>query len=207
MRIRELTGYRNHPMYKQAAAMKGTKGELGKVDAWNDKDRIDVFVDKIKEMGYKPVQMGRGYFGEVYQHPRRPNEVIKLFHKNPNYLRWAEYCKAYSSKNEHLPRITMIKSIDNLTAFVIMEKLEPLTDDNFRTAMGEVYDVYGPWPTPEQILHVGQKLKTEYTKLYFTFKDMAQRFSRMKNWDMHIGNFMQRGNTVVITDPIGEGGV
>jgi hypothetical protein len=207
MRIRELTGYRNHPLYKQAAAMKGTKGDLGKKDEYNDRDRIDVFVDKITAMGYKPVKLGRGYFGEVYQHPRRPNVVIKLFHKNPNYLRWAEYCKAYSAKNEHLPRITMIKSIDNLTAFVMMEKLEPLTDDNFRTAMGEVYDVYGPWPTPEQVLHAGHKLKAQYTKLYFTFKDMAQRFGRIKNWDMHIGNFMQRGNTVVITDPIGEGGV
>jgi hypothetical protein len=203
----ELTGYREHPIYKQAAAMKGTKGDLGKNDTWNDKDRIDVFVDKIKDMGYKPVKLGRGYFGEVYQHPRRPDEVIKLFHKNPNYLKWAEYCKANSKKNEHLPRITMIKSVDNQTAFVMMEKLEPLTDKRFKDAMGFVWSMYGPWPTPAQVIHAGIKLKAEFPKLYYTFKDMAQRFGKIKNWDMHSGNFMQRGDTPVITDPIGEGGV
>jgi hypothetical protein len=205
--VDELTGYRGHPVYKQAQAMKGTKGDLGKNDTWNDKDRIDVFVDKITAMGYKPVKLGRGYFGEVYQHPRRPNEVIKLFHKNPNYLKWAEYCKANSKRNEHLPRITMIKSIDNMTAFVMMEKLEPLSNDQFRDCLSEIYSIYGPWPTPEQVMHVGRKLKAEYPKLYFTFKDMSHKFSRIKNWDMHAGNFMQRGDTPVITDPIGEGGV
>ena len=205
--IDELTGYREHPIYKQAAAMKKDPTFIRKDDDFVDTDRIDQFVDKIKAMGYKPVQLGRGYFGEVFQHPRRPNEVIKLFHKNPNYLKWAEYCKAYSKKNEHLPRITMIKSVDNQTAFVMMEKLDPLTDKRFLDAMGFVWSMYGPWPTPAQVLHAGIKLKAEFPKLYFTFKDMSQKFSRMKNWDMHSGNFMQRGDTVVITDPIGEGGV
>lgn len=204
--VDELTGYREHPIYKQAAAMKKDPTFIRTGD-YTDTDRIDQFVDKIKAMGYKPVQLGRGYFGEVFQHPRRPNEVIKLFHKNPNYLKWAEYCKAYSKKNEHLPRITMIKSIDNQTAFVMMEKLEPLTDERFKDAMGFVWSMYGPWPTPAQVLHAGIKLKAEFPKLYYTFKDMSQKFSRMKNWDMHSGNFMQRGDTVVITDPIGEGGV
>jgi len=204
--IDELTGYREHPIYKQAAAMKKDPTFIRTGD-YTDTDRIDQFVDKIKAMGYKPVQLGRGYFGEVFQHPRRPNEVIKLFHKNPNYLKWAEYCKAYSKKNEHLPKITMIKSVDNQTAFVMMEKLDPLTDKRFLDAMGFVWSMYGPWPTPAQVLHAGHKLKAEFPKLYFTFKDMSQKFSRMKNWDMHSGNFMQRGDTVVITDPIGEGGV
>lgn len=204
--IDELTGYREHPIYKQAAAMKKDPTFIRTGD-YTDTDRIDQFVDKIKAMGYKPVQLGRGYFGEVFQHPRRPNEVIKLFHKNPNYLKWAEYCKAYSKKNEHLPKITMIKSVDNQTAFVMMEKLEPLTDKRFLDAMGFVWSMYGPWPTPAQVLHAGHKLKAEFPKLYYTFKDMSQKFSRMKNWDMHSGNFMQRGDTVVITDPIGEGGV
>ena len=205
--VDELTGYREHPIYKQAAAMKKDPTFIRKDDEFVDTDRIDQFVDKIKAMGYKPVQLGRGYFGEVFQHPRRPNEVIKLFHKNPNYLKWAEYCKAYSKKNEHLPKITMIKSVDNQTAFVMMEKLDPLTDKRFKDAMGFVWSMYGPWPTPAQVLHAGIKLKAEFPKLYFTFKDMSQKFSRMKNWDMHSGNFMQRGDTVVITDPIGEGGV
>lgn len=207
MRIHELTGYREHPLYKQAQAMKGTRGDLGKHDEYNDKDRIDIFVEKIKDMGYKPVQLGRGYFGEVYQHPRRPDDVIKLFHKNPNYLKWAEYCKTYYKKNPHLPRITMIKSIDNQTAFVMMEKLDDLTDKRFKDAMGDVWQMYGPWPTPGQVLHAGRRLKAEFPKLYFTFKDMAARFGKIKNWDMHSGNFMQRGDTVVITDPIGEGGI
>lgn len=205
--VDELTGYREHPVYKQAAAMKGTRGDLGKHDDWNDRDRVDVFVEKIEKLGYKPTQLGKGYFGAVFQHPKRPNEVIKLFHKNPNYLKWAEYCKANHSKNEHLPKITMIKSIDNQTAFVMMEKLDKLTNQKFLDGMSQVWETVGPWASPKDVVQFGSDLKRNFPKFYFTMKDVMQRFSRMKNWDMHVHNFMQRGDTPVVTDPIGEAGI
>jgi len=187
-KIDELQGYRSHPLYTQAQDIKKPQRRMMPVE------KIEAFVEKIKALGYKPEVIDSGYNGIVFQHPKRPKEVIKLFTANPGYLKWIDYCKKYGNRNPHLPKIRRAFMIDNKTGAVFMEKLNPSGESN------KILFVLGA--SPKDVMNTNYGLRDTNPTLYYTFKDMAEKFPRVE-WDLHANNLMHRDDgTIVITDPI-----
>ena len=190
-KIDELQGYRSHPLYTQAQDIKKPQRKIRRIMPI---EKIEAFVEKIEALGYKPEGIGSGYYGMVFQHPKRPKEVIKLFTANPGYLKWIDYCKKYSNRNPHLPKIRRAFMIDNKTGAVFMEKLNPSGESN------KIFFLLGA--SPKVVMDTNHWLKDTNPTLYYTFKDMAEKFPRVE-WDLHADNLMRRDDgTIVITDPI-----
>ena len=218
MRITELTGYKDNPIYKQA------KQDIGIVDPqemgdYNDPDGkpFDKFYNYIQQHGFK--RLGTGTFANVYEKPGYP-WVFKLFKDDDPYIWYYKYCRA-NQNNPHVPRIkgNLIKISDD-TFCVRMEKLTPYPEtpeykklyDHIRYALYQllddaysgVIDPLGWQPNEKEIIRRQEALhflKHTYPQLYKVLVDLANHGT---DWDLdlHDNNLMLRGNTIVITDPI-----
>lgn len=126
MRIDELTGYKDNPIYKQA---KQDVGDVDPENMYNDDDEeqepFNKFFRFIEQHGFE--RLGHGTWSNAYEKPGYP-WVFKLFKDDPAYLWYYKFCKA-NQNNPHVPKIKggLIK-ISNDTFCVRMEKLEPWPD-------------------------------------------------------------------------------
>jgi hypothetical protein len=82
MFINELIGYKNNPIYK------ATKDAF--VRSNNTYDNIDDFKQKLISLGYSAYIIGIGTKALVFKKPNS-GYVIKVFHRDPNYLKYLEY--------------------------------------------------------------------------------------------------------------------
>lgn len=213
MRLNELKGYRQDPVYKIAA---------------NSRD-IQHFVTTMKNQGFSREFLGSGFFAGVFTKPGT-DVVYKVFeYRDRGYRKYLDYMLR-NQDNPHVPKIIgrpikfdlRQKSGGELpdsekTTFlnkevpqhkrmsliiVKLEKLEPVDT----TQQFEEFD------TVKRILRsleqnsVGTSFKAKFEK-YKKAKpelfNLLQNLNYLNNddLDLHTDNVMFRGDTIVIIDP------
>jgi hypothetical protein len=193
MRINELTGYRSHPAYKQA---RSTFDDT--TDKWamqtRRKDKLEQFRTFLEQNGFKFID--KGSFGAVFERPGYP-WVFKIFTRDPAYLHFVKYAMAHQG-NPHLPRIKGIIKINDDTYAVRMERLSPIPLGT-EPAMSLIRKIVG-------IDSYGDLSDADAAWIDKTFPGISAFFKsfplRDFEYDLRLQNFMQRGNTMVIVDPI-----
>lgn len=209
LRLDELTGYRGNPIYK----------------LFQEARDIDTFARRLEESGYDVKKLGQGVFGIVFEKPGG-KDVYKVFTaRDKGYLSFLKYAKA-NQDNPHLPRIygnimrvemplNNIRSQGKDWIIVRLEKLQP-SDDAYpdEHQIGN-YLQFTPMPSPEEIeeldnnglldmeMEMALEFQREYPQLAEVLDWVNANANRVQgiHIDLHDENFMQRGDTVVITDP------
>lgn len=202
MRINELTGYKNIELYKKAKEIFGSdirdKPIYVSLDEWEN---------IMHQYGFK--LLGTGNYGSVYEKPGYP-WVFKVFTYDKAYFKYFNYARR-NQRNPHLPKIkgNYIR-INNNTFVVRLEKLTPISTEQFRKVSGILdqltdiiqynIDEYGNEldHSPEEITFIKKHMDLYelMLTLYKTpeFKDLGK--------DLHQGNIMMRGITPVLVDPV-----
>lgn len=192
----EITHYRNLPAYQAAKDAFAGVGRTGHYDA------MKKFKQFMQDNGF--VKLGGGAFGEVYEKEGYP-WVFKVFHGDPAYLDFLRFAIAHQS-NPHVPKIKgQPFRIDDNTYAIRIEKLQPWggyfelqTGDNL--GLQDFLRWWNPPMKPEQI----EFLKRHKAEGLIEVLNGLAELCRSKNHrlDLHAGNTMRRGNTLVIVDPL-----
>ena len=193
MRINELTGYRSHPAYKKARSTFDGPYDRLATNTYR-KDKLSRFKEFLEQNGFKFID--RGSFGIVFERPGYP-WVFKIFNRDPAYLHFVKYAMAHQG-NPHLPRIKGLIKINDDTYAVRMERLSPIPLGT-EPAMSLIrkivaIDSYGDLSNADAAW-----IDKKFPGISAFFKSFPlQDFE----YDLHLQNFMQRGTTMVIVDPI-----
>lgn len=190
MKINELTGYKNNPLYKSAQdTFDGGKQRYSQLVS---------FTKSLEAKGFK--KLGNGQFATVFEHPNYP-WVFKVFTQDPAYLFFLKYV-IRNQTNPHVPKVRGgIVPIGTDTYVIRMEKLSPSSNAS-DMAQYQIINILGR--VTEQITkEVGPNmvkwLITEYPDIYKMIRALELHGYR---FDMHDDNIMLRGDTVVVTDPL-----
>ena len=189
----ELTAYRSHPAYKQARA---TFDDT--TDQWSKQtrriDKLEQFKTFLEKNGFNFID--RGSFGAVFERPGYP-WVFKIFNKDPAYLHFLKYAMAHQG-NPHLPKIKGIIPINADTYAVRMERLSPIPLGT-EPAMSLIRKIVN-------IDSYGDLSDADAAWIDKKFPGISAFFKSFPlggfEYDLNLPNFMQRGNTMVIVDPI-----
>ena len=228
--LTELTGIKKHT------------SQIGPADLWapyttsfdqypDIANQSVQYRDILEQQGYK--EIGVGGAGTVWQHPNRPNEVLKVFMSSDGgYENWIKICLA-NRGNPNLPRFLSANARKVTRDFkaVRTEILEPVSGD----ADGIAYQigvlvkncswgnaVQGPAKPSASI----QDMK-DYMESAAPDHNGYERFDLIKDYlvkdpnflkvlwilttavrekkgvpDLQGANLMQRGSTLVLTDPL-----
>jgi hypothetical protein len=202
--------YKKHSAYKMGWASKWykEKGGTWKTVSETVDDMINEItrpefrndaVELLQSKGYE--QLGSGKFANVFLRKSRPNEVIKLFGTNDEaYESYIDFIMKHQD-NPHFPKVIGKPML--ITPDYYAVKLERL----------EHYDV-----KKEGILLQRQiSAYVEDDRHISDFKDYLDAFPKFKEaldllkefndeasyeYDIHSGNIMWRGRTLVLTDPL-----
>ena len=193
MRINELTGYRSHPAYKKARATFDDH-EDPQSKKIKRKDKLEQFRTFLEQNGFKFIDSGS--FGAVFERPGYP-WIFKIFNRDPAYLHFVKYAMAHQG-NPHLPRIKGIIKISDDTYAVRMERLSPIPLGT-EPAMSLIRKIVN-------IDSYGDLSDADAAWIDKKFPGISAFFKSFPlgdfEYDLHLQNFMQRGNTMVIVDPI-----
>jgi hypothetical protein len=210
-----LTGYKKNPIYKFAKQIDKSKSD-------NFQTRTKQFVNKLTKAGYTPSVIGGGSYGSVFEHPSNPNEVVKIFHGDPEYEEFAKYARDNHENDPHLPKIQAVHKLSPTLGYVRMEKLFKIPVDHPVKSMmsnlpyeAGLSDIIKPtpdnlnadgkprekWPdgsfvmTPEHNWEpYRQNLQKNYPGFYNSLTNLANHFSETNpQHDFKTpGNMMQR---------------
>lgn len=141
-------------------------------------------------------KLGSGYFSTVYQHPYNADKVIKVGYGDHAYLNFARWAMRKENRNNpHLPKILALKEKGDGDFVAVIERLGKLdgTAGIAQTIKREYYSI-----------KCGDlsSINDASPRLAKTINDIQSTFGNQHSIDMHPGNYMMRGDTVVITDPI-----
>jgi len=189
----ELTAYRSHPAYQQARA---TFDDT--TDQWSKQtrriDKLEQFKTFLEQNGFNFID--RGSFGAVFERPGYP-WVFKIFNKDPAYLHFLKYAMAHQG-NPHLPKIKGVIPINADTYAVRMERLSPIPLGT-EPAMSLIRKIVN-------IDSYGDLSDADAAWIDKKFPGISAFFKSFPlggfEYDLNLQNFMQRGNTMVIVDPI-----
>lgn len=203
---------------KEAASTETEEEALSKANLpalTNKKWRADL-TKWAKSKGFKAI--GKGTYGKVFYSVAKPDIVIKVF-SDLSYRFW--YKVAVANKgNSAVPKFigAPVKIANGLWA-VRMEKLEPLTStQKVATWMIETFtkfhakENYGI-PTASNFKKVTHAYVDDIRKTVITddmetvIMNLLFALSKGENslkymLDLHEGNFMRRGDTIVMVDPL-----
>lgn len=203
--------YKKHSAYKMGWASKWYKDKGGTWKTVSESDQLDEItrpefredaVEFLTSRGYE--QLGSGTFANVFQRKSRPNEVIKLFSTSDDaYEAYIKFIMK-NQGNPHFPRI-IGKPMEITPDYyaVKLEKLEPVSErDGLGKLISELYTFMIEYSTPESL--------ETYFDAFPKFREASEKLREfMENnsehgwdWDLHEGNLMWRGKTLVLTDPI-----
>jgi hypothetical protein len=150
---------------------------------------------ELRELGWN--RIGAGSFARVFEHPKYPL-VLKIFtSKDKCYIKFLKYIQQ-NSTNPYLPKIRgKILKLNRDFYAVRLEKLEPVDK--------RVWDnQYDPMFYDFAELNFNyEKIKARYPKYKELWKTMVDiKKDTNCNLDIHSGNFMMRGNQIVLIDPV-----
>lgn len=144
------------------------------------------------------------FYSDVYLNPQK-NYVVKVCRVPIDiaYLKFVNYVLK-NPNNINLPKISPVKWFgegDNKFFIVLIEKLAPMSDNNFANLIHKWLNHYvEDKPLPEE-LEIALK---PYTNLLNTLEDIDNTLVGFGTvFDLNVENFMLRGNIPVITDPLG----
>lgn len=203
MKLFELQAYKQNPGYqavKQILSYKPVHLGSEKRKAFKE------FSDFLEMNDWKPISSG--LYGFVFTHPDL-DYVIKVFKHDDGYLRFVRY--AQNNPSPYLPKFRgKIMRIDDGLFAVRMEKLEecPATMtwaldliSNFADGHDSLPDFIKKAKSSEYWLRC--KAVIEANPGIMELVDELRKF-RVRYMDLHAGNFMMRGKTLVITDPYSQ---
>ena len=202
MKIRELTGYKANPIYQKAKEIFQPSLRDVKLDIM-----LDDFTKIMKQNGFH--HLGTGSFGVVFEKEGYP-WAFKVFKADPAYLKFFNFARK-NQRNPHLPKVKggLIK-INNDTFAVRIEKLREMTNQEWNT----YYNIIGTFQDIIADERTSEELEPDELALYKKYYDLYELIYIFWNspsfssytLDFHQGNFMMRGNTLVISDPLVEHG-
>lgn len=144
--------------------------------------------------------LGFGHFSIALTHPLLPGKCIKLsVRKEDSGAAFAAYCRA-NDGNPHLPKILHIQNMSHCVAIIMPEYKEFANDyylpnQQYIAAQNSVLAIR----TDDQCRKAGVDVDGA---LWKTGRAIRTYFKGLAEFDMHSGNVMWDGDTLVITDPV-----
>ena len=200
MRIDELIGYKENPIYKQAQ----TLFDPNNVDYDNYNGNRSRRVNKLKNFkifleDHGFTLLGSGSFGAVFEKPGYP-WVFKIFHQDDAYMTFLKYAITHQS-NPNLPKINgKILKINDSTYAIRMEKLTSFVSGKQQSEDTLILnDVLERYRFRAENKKDESWLNTTYPGIANALRDLMKT-----DWhlDLHDENIMMRGNVPVLIDPI-----
>lgn len=159
-------------------------------------------------------KIGEGFFAQVYTHPKYKDSVFKIFNEDANMVTWLKECRSKSSSNPYYPRIKSkpIKIVGEMY-LVRMEKLsfgpeawQEKMETFLLTYVRYLKSVITKGVPREKMQSKLEEYESEFEMYYNdpAFVEAMDNIMKItKNEpDIHSGNFMLRGNQMVLTDPV-----
>ena len=167
---------------------------------------IKRFVKMLQENGWQ--SLGAGCYGSVFTHPNL-NYCIKLFTKDPIYLRFVKFCQANPAPC--LPKFRgKLMRVDTSTFAVRMETLTPISGKFFKELTFAICEFTSDYDWTVEG-YMAEYADDSLIRKYFTQNpDLLTTLEKLKelanptDWDIGVNNVMLRGETMVITDPWAE---
>lgn len=179
-------------------------------------EHLKDYVKRLKKLGIK--QLGSGNFADVFQHPTMPNVVVKLLtESDKGYEAYVKFSQKNKS-NKYVPKILQVVEADKAfdkkgeydmgdLRLIFMEKLEPIHYNKYVDFGEHILKVSGvKAPNVEKaLMDVNTWKKAAAQKkdpdLAAIAKFIVKTQGGAVQLDMHDGNMMMRGSSVIITDP------
>lgn len=194
MKLNELTGYKQNDLYTGAKSTFMDKSRYYLKRMQN----LGKFSDLMDKYGFE--RLGGGVFGVTYEKRGYP-WVFKVFNDDPAYLSYLKYAIRHQS-NPNVPKIKgkMLRISD--TAYAVrMEKLAHYTETDPDSDIATLAWILRGISYFNDLKEDKQEwLQETYPGIYSILKDLDT--SSSFRFDIHGNNFMMRGNTPVITDPM-----
>jgi hypothetical protein len=146
----------------------------------------------MESAGYS--RLGKGSYGMVWHKPGQTS-VVKLFRQDRGYEAFVRYCRKQRD-NPHVPRFSS-NILDVYDYKMIrIERLSKMgsspTNDRIHNSISGFFYCWNQ--TEKMMTYIKKRPKLE--KVLIDVKSLGCTI------DMHMGNMMLRGRTVVITDPL-----
>lgn len=178
MRLHELTGYKQDPLYNILQ---------------NSTEAYEL-EDNLEAGGFKKYVVGTGLYSSVLSRPDL-NYVVKIFHNDPGYETYVKYIMKYQN-NPHVPKMRgKVLSVGAGFKVVRLERLEPYTYTPDQQKSLEIIDDY---VSKDKFYRERDKKDFPYQQMIPVLDDILKH----TGLDMHSGNIMFRGSVPVITDPL-----
>jgi hypothetical protein len=212
MKIDELYGIKNDP---DIAHFKDATADIEK---YNFTERREVLLSVLMHLQSKGFEtINNGSFGVVFTKPGL-DYVIKVFKNDPGYLHFIDYCQK-NKGNKHLPtfrgklikidekhfiaRVERLSTANKFQAIVLSVLAKaPLKAEDFDNFIEEVIENA---TKQRRTAHVEAANRVEaYINTQRGILKTRENVINGRgsfNLDLHAGNFMFRGDTIVIVDP------
>jgi hypothetical protein len=191
MRINELTGYKNDPVYL----------------AFQDTYGLPDFISKIKKLGYAQSinlshrLIGDGAFAGVFAKPDDPY-VIKIYDPDPGYEKYLKYVVA-NQTNPHVPKLRgRPVRLGSSIRIVRIEKLSPVKTPEQHDVYEKIRNYVDDFGKDYAYSIINQKI---VDGMFPKIGPLLQELSANKQiLDLGKQNVMFRGDIPVITDPYAD---
>ena len=155
-------------------------------------------VQALIEAGYRRIGEDSA-FGVVLAHSHMPDRVVKIAHrpKDDGWLPFIDHAR--NCPSEHLPTVYDYEEHETY-AVAVLETLEPL---DWRTNPGPSDTFNSASAAGERRPEVWEQYKRVLPpELGDVLQGLRDCFLEEWHFDLHAGNFMLRGDTLVVTDPL-----
>jgi hypothetical protein len=169
---------------------------------WDQKEAAEKW---LKDHGFKRIGEESSYGSVWTDHVK---SIVKIFSNDPCYLRFIDFCRKHRG-NPYIPRLSKLYPIGQNGGVVFSEMLSPI---NYRydIIIGQIDDYFTLYLNDGKYVpdYLGiPPWKAEFEEQYPLLADIIRKLAReFKNGpcrnDLHNGNFMLRGDTPVIIDPV-----
>lgn len=195
MRLKELTGYKSHPIAKAASQLRPREPDETHNNSYHFPS-MKAFTKVMADNNWR--LEGYGKFSNVYRNKAYPF-MVKVFVNDPAYLSYFKLVRD-NQNLENVPKVRGKFMPVGTKAYAV--RLEPLEEIN-----GEADPIFkryvDPMLEPEFSNLLDERnhdFLKEHHPEFFDLIDAITDIDSTLDW--HTGNLLKRGNTLVISDPI-----